>query len=42
MRNVLIGIAITIVLAVVAYFALDMAQNSASERYTVPGVRIQS
>lgn len=40
MRNILAGIAASVLIAIVAYFALDIAQKTAAERFTVPGVRI--
>lgn len=40
MKNVLAGIAVTVLVAIVAYFALELTQQSAAERFTVPGVRI--
>lgn len=43
MKSIILGIAATIVLAVVAGYTLSNAQQSASERYTAPAsVRISS
>jgi hypothetical protein len=43
MKSILLGIAATVVLAVVASFALNLVQQSATERYTAPAsVRINS
>lgn len=43
MKSIVLGIAATIVLAVVASFALERAQQSSTERYTVPAsVRINT
>ncbi len=41
MRNILAGIAAAVVVAVVAYFTLDMAQKSSAERFTAPGVSFE-
>lgn len=43
MKSIILGIAATIVLAVVAGYALNNAQQSATERYTAPAsVRIST
>lgn len=43
MKSIVLGIAATIVLAVVASFALDRLQQSSTDRYTAPAsVRIHT
>lgn len=43
MKSIILGIAATVVLAVVASYALNTVQQSATERYTAPAsVRIST